>query len=403
MMTGLGSVPIWYWNTLRNLGDAITPIILKRTMGVASHFASRDQPHVLAIGSILHFVTPMSTVWGSGMLHPSQEIVERPAQITAVRGPLTLAALREKGWSLSDDVALGDPGILASRLLSVGEPDDYVAVVPHHSSIEHEMYDPIRNDPGFRIVSLRDNTLAPLEIIARARAVISESLHGLIFAEAFQRPSLWIATKTIPTWTFKFQDWYATCAHPQVEPVMPDTILQLGWAQLSAMAELRDCTIDQQALIDAFPRDMVIVPPAPMIDFEVCRAQSPFIFPVEVDGDLPLGAPVNDFAGLRKAAGRPVDSYQVMVAKQFENWAEKPYYLIDMAPTQAPLSAQQLIVAEGLLDRHRGIDAIFLHDRTTSGTAGGEVFLPEGRLSARLMVRPAKRLSRMKRVATVYL
>ena len=70
--------------------------------------------HLLAAGSILHWATPESHVWGTG-LDPAQPIGEIDGErIWALRGKLTYELLKPEISGLRD-VPLGDPLYLVGR------------------------------------------------------------------------------------------------------------------------------------------------------------------------------------------------------------------------------------------------------------------------------------------------
>ncbi|MGQ0502508.1 MAG: hypothetical protein ACT4P0_07875, partial [Panacagrimonas sp.] len=81
-------VPYRAWNRVRNVGDAITPYLLRHYFGVSPVQASPADTHVLAVGSVLHFANRHSLVWGSGVLRPASPAGPiHPQNLRALGGP----------------------------------------------------------------------------------------------------------------------------------------------------------------------------------------------------------------------------------------------------------------------------------------------------------------------------
>ncbi len=109
------------------------------------------------------------------------------------------------------DMSFGDPGIFTDELLQEAgkmpaRSGKRIAVVPHHSAIRHPFYQALLHSAEAQVVNICDDFLLPLQQIAEADVVISQSLHGLIFAESFGKPAVWIADKVDKTAVFKYFD-----------------------------------------------------------------------------------------------------------------------------------------------------------------------------------------------------
>jgi len=117
-----------------------------------------------------------------------------------------------------------------------------------------------------------------LRAMADCGAVISSSLHGLIFAEALGIPNLWVtASNEIAGGPFKFDDWFSTTAIPQTtgHPLAStDTV-----DSLIDRTILHDSTIDIEALYAAFPHDLLN---------KICEEQDRRIIPTSACRMRPL-------------------------------------------------------------------------------------------------------------------
>ncbi len=197
-------LPLWWHVGRPNFGDDINPTFFGRLAGRCTRFASdRQQPHLLGAGSILERATPMSIVCGSGLLQPHHGRRLPQTTLVAVRGEHSRAAFAPRG-----DVFLGDPVVLVDAWATRGEILHRFGLVPH-----------VRSVPRWRRLNTRglhliDPGLPPWQVIAEIAAcetVLSQSLHGLIVADALGVPNVWIAPSSDMVGDqFKFRDYFST-------------------------------------------------------------------------------------------------------------------------------------------------------------------------------------------------
>lgn len=392
-VAGLGCIPLRSWSRIRNHGDQISADIVRLMFHAEPVQVPAEQPHVLAVGSITFMANALSTLWGCGVLNRQVGLQDlQPGQIRALRGRHSADILAGHGIAVPD-VPLGDPGIFAAELLRrQGLPSRRrarIVVVPHHASTRNPAYADMARMEDVAVVDTLDNDWGLLQDIAGCDVVISESLRGLIYAESFGKPAVWISNNEDPSWTFKFYDWFSTTWNPQTRPAPVTGDI----ARLLRQAELRYSRIDKEALLAAFPHDQAIARPARLIPYGRCRDLSP----MTVFGDAQLA---DAFQSL--SAGHDVPaSYQhirARVAQLFDAWAERPYVcVVDHAHTAIPTEAQKQVVAAEL-DRRVDIDFAVLVDGTQmAADAGPRVelahnvsFHPEARsLDGCLMLRPS--------------
>lgn len=122
------------------------------------------------------------------------------ANIVALRGPLSARGFK-------GDFALGDPGLLASLLVSPQAVQYDLGVIPHWSDIEL-MY---RFAYGHWI-GPRDGAIYVITQIAKCRRIITSSLHAAIVADSFGIPR---QLEMAPNFSreggdFKFRDYAAS-------------------------------------------------------------------------------------------------------------------------------------------------------------------------------------------------
>jgi hypothetical protein len=249
-------LPVAYFLRIPNVGDRINPSLISALTGRdVRHIADRTAPHLLAIGSMMHSATPMSQVWGTGLVHPDLGIgAASGGNIHALRGRLTYSALRTAGLALRD-VPLGDPAYLAPTLLGFkrsAAPRFRVGIAAHYVDRYHPVLRRMTAEPGVVDLNVHESPHAFLSLVAECEAVLSTSLHGLVFAEALGIPSLWLkAGDEIIGGEFKFQDWFSTTANPQTSAYL---LSSADTAEaLARKAEPRASTIDTSALSGALP------------------------------------------------------------------------------------------------------------------------------------------------------
>ena len=197
-------IPVWWHVGRPNFGDDINPSFFHALTGGAVRFAAdRRLPHLLGAGSILEKAGTTSIVCGSGFLSMPWGERPRPAEVIAVRGEWSLAALRA-----ADSTLLGDPLVLADRLAGPVAKRHAVGLVPHVRSVDR--WRAGNRDRHFLI----DPGLEPwavVESIGSCETVISQSLHGLIVADALGVPNVWVApSDDMAGGRFKFDDYFST-------------------------------------------------------------------------------------------------------------------------------------------------------------------------------------------------
>jgi hypothetical protein len=157
----------------------------------------------------------------------SEDHLESNHHIHAVRGTLT----RDRICGQRQSVALGDPGLLADRLIEPPAVKRHpLGVIPH--LIDHnnsEVHTFLARHPHAALIDVTSPVRTVLETIAACERVLSSSLHGLVFADALGVPNAWFtASDRLLGGRHKFDDYYSAF-DLAVEPVRltavdPDTV-----------------------------------------------------------------------------------------------------------------------------------------------------------------------------------
>jgi len=267
------AVPVFWWNAVGqvlsplttrmkfdhgNFGDEASPDIVAKLSGLKVRPVRAGDHKLLAIGSILHRMSPGDVVWGSGIKAPDalDHIPVSDVELTAVRGPLTLEALKRNGWDVSGITELFDPGILLAGL--------YEKELAAYDASRNDVYGPVRIIPHFRdeLVLRRNHPdwsssfvtvdCHPLDMLKRlkgAEKVISSSLHGVIFAESLGIPAVWLASVG-GEGSYKFLDYYASSGRTTVRAC--ESLEEALAAQAPELPK-----IEFQKWLDTFPAESI--------------------------------------------------------------------------------------------------------------------------------------------------
>ena len=193
-----------------NTGDQLSREIVSSVLALRAHSlldARTTRQRLLAIGSILHFARGGDVVWGSGVNGKIDQALHRfdTLDVRAVRGPGTRRFLQERGIAVPE--VYGDPGLLMplffpAALLGAGRQRPLV-VVPHFN----EPPEKYRNHAGLLVWP----DCPPVTFVRRllgAGLVVSSSLHGLVLAEAYGIPAVYLDWGNGED-RFKYDDYYA--------------------------------------------------------------------------------------------------------------------------------------------------------------------------------------------------
>ncbi len=223
-----------YYYKCANAGDILNETLISDLFGVKVKEESFTSSQMIAIGSVLERIisgaivgkrdkelqaqadcSKKIIVWGTGLMHQYDDCSDmnfiRPVKFCAVRGELTRIAA-EKITGRKIKCVTADPGLLAPLLLKeIPEKKYTLGIIPHVAEREMEEYKVINSKVnGSVIIDLTEKPEKVLKQIASCEAVISTSLHGLIFADSFGIPSKWCEmTDKILGKGFKYRDYYS--------------------------------------------------------------------------------------------------------------------------------------------------------------------------------------------------
>lgn len=216
-----GHTSVYWWDKRSNFGDAVGPWLIEQMTGLTPTNARNTKisnPPLLTVGSIIgQLPRDGADIWGSGLISPLEgarlEKLSKFSKVNvhAVRGKATRDELVTKlGWNVPE--VYGDPALLLPRFLAPegGQPsENKISLVPHYV---HAKYFKTIRDDNTHIVDVKQGLEAVVNEIASSRACISTSLHGVIIAQAYNVPWVWLRVHDhkLGGDQFKFNDFFST-------------------------------------------------------------------------------------------------------------------------------------------------------------------------------------------------
>jgi len=246
-------VNLEYFDSELNLGDALSPVIFRWMLdrkSIPVDKKTKHTHHLMAVGSILGgngFFD--ATVWGSGIKSFDQiaSLGKRKyfqkLDIRAVRGPLTRDALLSCGYQCP--MVFGDPVVLMPLIYKPKDriPQGVAAILHFKQKMK------IPQNLKTIDIGTGDYKLF-IDELCNCEKVISASLHGIIIAEAYGVPAVFLGEGRSFE-IFKYYDWYFSTGRKNVRFAS-----SIEEAVEMAPMELPDISKIQENILKAFPYDL---------------------------------------------------------------------------------------------------------------------------------------------------
>lgn len=177
----------YYWNSKKNFGDLLTPLLLKKFCHLDSEWSKPEDAELIMVGSIIEHLQQnwRGIIAGAGLLHENS-YYKTSHLVLGLRGPLTYKRVM-CGSMMWRNIVLADPGLIADEL--VGDQDKIynLGIIPHWTdeSLEHN---PAFKNFNPKIIRVDDDPLEVIKQIGQCKKIVSSSLHGIILADAFGIP-----------------------------------------------------------------------------------------------------------------------------------------------------------------------------------------------------------------------
>ncbi|MCU7556108.1 polysaccharide pyruvyl transferase family protein [Alteromonas sp. ASW11-19] len=247
---------IYWWEPKQdkpNVGDHVAFDIVSRVLAqhgkeIGDKLCASNK--LVSVGSVLHFANTGDTIWGTGVNKKVDDSKHRfsALDVRAVRGPKTQAYLQARGIEVPD--VFGDPAILLpffypSQLLINDEPRKPYIVI-NHMNDDMAQY----RDHQAQLVTPMQYPGSFIAAIVNSEFVISSSLHGVIIAEAYGVPAVFLDSNSGES-MFKYEDYFAGTHRNRVPRV---TSIEEG---LSVARDTPpDLSAQAEQLYRAFPTDL---------------------------------------------------------------------------------------------------------------------------------------------------
>ncbi len=255
------ALKLFWWNEQPNFGDRISRDIVAYVSGGEVEWAKPAKAELIGLGSIMFAarrsfksgsdVNPW--IWGTGVMKPLPMDFIDHVRVAAVRGPISRELIGAK------TEVFGDPGLLMPFVL--GEKiarTDKIGVIPHFAQLDATKAR--LADLGDAIEIIDPQTEDHLDVvrrIAQCRMVFSSSLHGLIVADAYGVPNVWLDPEgNHPYARMKFYDYAAGIGRVMPLPVPVSAIAAMLDGDVPEMPYMEGVRRAQQGLIDSFPAEL---------------------------------------------------------------------------------------------------------------------------------------------------
>lgn len=181
----------------------------------------------LVIGSTIDMLCrPNTEVWGAGIIDGSKPLRVKPRKVYAVRGPLTREKLLEEGVECPE--IYGDPALLTPLYYQPNKQKRYKYGIISHVSNQATVANLCLNEKcvsectDVKIINLGQYTHWHdiIDQVCECELILSSSLHGLIIAEAYHVPNVWIEFgKPLIGGHFKFHDFFMSIHCDREKPI----------------------------------------------------------------------------------------------------------------------------------------------------------------------------------------
>lgn len=248
-------VNLEWWNKTLNLGDALAPVLytyMLRRKKIKPDQKTDRTIHLMTIGSLIGMGNFDAVIWGSGV--HTRDMIQNVNRhkgyvkydIRAVRGPLTAEVLKKAGYKCPD--AYGDPSVLMPLLYRTENLDKkyQVSLIAHYK-------DAVTAPDDFHRIDIRTkNYRRVIDEITASELIISSSLHGIILAEAYGIPAVFLnQNHSRDLELMKYHDWYYSTGRRNVR-----TAHSVEEAARMSPMDIPDLKEMQRTLIETFPYDL---------------------------------------------------------------------------------------------------------------------------------------------------
>lgn len=213
-----------------NVGDTLTPEILRHFIPddvIIQQVRENRKGKLLGVGSIMRAMQAGDTVWGSGVMHKTDQFPHAPgSKFLAVRGKLSREILLRNGGDVPE--VYGDPAVLLPLIYRPEvEVTHEVGIIPHFVDRQRvrtrRQRKHIGGSASFKMIDVFLPWRDFVDEVLSCKRIVSSSLHGIIIAEAYGVQAEWrILSHRVLGKGFKFLDYLTgTEREQQMEGYFP--------------------------------------------------------------------------------------------------------------------------------------------------------------------------------------
>ena len=174
-----------------NFGDELSPFIIQELLSSEYKLllnAPEADHSLLGIGSIIHLSKENDYVFGSGLGVLEPESLPH-LNICAVRGPLTRETLAH--YKIDCPEVYGDAALLLPKFYTPTYCEGLstkIGFVPHFN--HYDTYASLELPENFHLIDPTMEWRQVIDEITSCHSIVSQSLHGLICADAYNIPNI---------------------------------------------------------------------------------------------------------------------------------------------------------------------------------------------------------------------
>jgi pyruvyltransferase len=211
---------------LRNFGDTLNSELIRLITGneptiVNNSFTNPENETIyMCIGSVLGWADKNTIIWGTGKMSETDNTMfhEKPKKICAVRGKLTRDELIKRGYACPK--IYGDPALLMPNFYKPKMDKKYdLSIIPHH--IDKELIPILKKQfKKAHFIDITGDIYQVIDEICASERIASSALHGLICADAYDIPNIWIQlSDKVLGKGFKFRDYFSSVNRKDIIPL----------------------------------------------------------------------------------------------------------------------------------------------------------------------------------------
>lgn len=224
------NISLFWWSSklfenkkYENFGDIVGPYLVKKISKKNIQFVNPKKRRLhqffrkvyVTAGSILTQIDKNCVVWGSGIISKDSHVAN--ATFLAVRGPLTRNILLKKGYKVP--AVFGDPALLLPRFYNPKIKKKYsIGFTPHYVDY-NEVENWYKNNDSIKVINLLNDSIENvIDEIKECDYIISSSLHGIIVANTYDIPAIWVKfSNKLFGDDIKFHDYFQSVSLTNIE------------------------------------------------------------------------------------------------------------------------------------------------------------------------------------------